>query len=124
MKDKQGNTLLDLVIGKEVPDRPGLRYVRKAGEDAIYVVDGQDRQALDEVRGLDRTQPAAIQQLRRQPLWIRDYAIKAIGGSLAIVQRGEMRSTTKTSASRSGSWSRTEVRARRTRARPAGDGRR
>ncbi len=38
IRDKSGKDLVSLVIGKEVPDRPGLRYVRRAGQDQIYVV--------------------------------------------------------------------------------------
>ncbi len=38
MKDGQDNTLADLIIGKEVKDQPGLRYVRKAGRDQVYRV--------------------------------------------------------------------------------------
>ena len=29
------------MIGKEVPDRPDLRYVRKVGEDPIYIVEAK-----------------------------------------------------------------------------------
>jgi len=38
MRDKAGKELLSLIIGKEVPGRPGLRYVRKANQAPIYVV--------------------------------------------------------------------------------------
>ena len=40
MQDKDGKKLLDLVIGKKVADSKGkeLRYVRKVGQDPIYVV--------------------------------------------------------------------------------------
>ncbi|MCA9262205.1 MAG: DUF4340 domain-containing protein [Planctomycetales bacterium] len=37
-KDEQGNELASLVIGKEVQDREGLRYVRVPGQNAIYLV--------------------------------------------------------------------------------------
>lgn len=36
MKDKGGKEVLALVIGKEVPDRPELRYVRRDGQDPVY----------------------------------------------------------------------------------------
>ncbi len=38
MKDKDNKTLLDLIIGKEVPDQTDLRYVRRANQDPVYVV--------------------------------------------------------------------------------------
>jgi len=38
MKNKEGKELVALVIGKEVPDRSDLHFVRRAGEDPIYSV--------------------------------------------------------------------------------------
>jgi hypothetical protein len=35
LKDAKDNTLADLVVGKEVKDQPGLRYVRRADRDQI-----------------------------------------------------------------------------------------
>ena len=67
--------MLALVIGKEVPGRPGLRYVRKVGEARDLRRRGQDRQALHEVRGLYRAQPAGHQQFDVKRLWIRDYSV-------------------------------------------------
>ncbi len=37
LQDARGDTLVNLVIGKEVKDDPKLRFVRKPNEDAIYV---------------------------------------------------------------------------------------
>jgi hypothetical protein len=39
LRDKSNKSLVSLVIGKEVPDREGLRYVRRAGQDPVYVVE-------------------------------------------------------------------------------------
>jgi len=39
MKDARDKELVALVIGKEVPDREDLHYVRKIGQDPIYIVD-------------------------------------------------------------------------------------
>lgn len=38
MKDKKGKELVALIIGKEVPDRSDLHFVRRVGEDPIYTV--------------------------------------------------------------------------------------
>ena len=38
MKDAAGKAILDLIIGKPVPGRTELRYVRKAGETSVYEV--------------------------------------------------------------------------------------
>jgi len=36
MRDKNSKDLLSLIIGKEVPGRQGLRYIRRTGQDPIY----------------------------------------------------------------------------------------
>lgn len=36
IRDKNNKDLVSLVIGKEVPGRPGLRYVRRTGQDPTY----------------------------------------------------------------------------------------
>jgi hypothetical protein len=36
MKDKDGTTLADFIIGKQVPDRQGFRFVRVPGENRVY----------------------------------------------------------------------------------------
>lgn len=38
MQDKSGKDLVRLIIGKEVEDQPGLRYVRVIGQDPVYTV--------------------------------------------------------------------------------------
>ncbi len=38
MRDKDDQELLNLVIGKEVPGREGLRYVRRGRQDPVFVV--------------------------------------------------------------------------------------
>jgi hypothetical protein len=37
MQDKNNKTLADLIIGKELKDKPGLYYVRKPAQDPVYV---------------------------------------------------------------------------------------
>jgi hypothetical protein len=39
MKDADGNTLVDAIIGDKVKDAPGQRYVRQKGADLVYVVE-------------------------------------------------------------------------------------
>jgi len=36
MKDKDGVTLADFIIGKQVPERQGFRFVRVPGENRVY----------------------------------------------------------------------------------------
>lgn len=39
MRDADDKKLVDLIIGKEVPDQPGQRYVREVGKDPVYLVE-------------------------------------------------------------------------------------
>jgi hypothetical protein len=38
LKDSSGNPLVEMIVGKEVPGKPELRYVRKAGHDEVYTI--------------------------------------------------------------------------------------
>lgn len=38
VKDRDGKTLLAAIVGNEVPQRPGLHYVRRVGQDAVCMV--------------------------------------------------------------------------------------
>lgn len=90
MKNKKDEVVLDLVIGKEVPDRPGLHYVRKAGEDAIYVVDVKTDKLSTKFEDWIERNLLQISSFDVSRLWIHDYAVKVIRDRLAIVQRGEL----------------------------------
>ncbi|MFP6894285.1 MAG: DUF4340 domain-containing protein, partial [Opitutales bacterium] len=39
LKNSSGSSLAELIIGNEVKDLPGLRYVRKPGEDTVYMAE-------------------------------------------------------------------------------------
>jgi hypothetical protein len=46
MKDDKGKELLALVVGEAVKDKPDLRYVRRVGDDHVYVVALKDRKSV------------------------------------------------------------------------------
>ena len=39
LRDQEDEELVSLIIGKPVPDRENLRYVRRVGRDAVYIVE-------------------------------------------------------------------------------------
>ncbi len=39
LQDKEGKELVAMIIGKEAPDGNNLRYVRRVGEDPVYIVE-------------------------------------------------------------------------------------
>ncbi len=88
MKDKSGKVLLSLIIGKEVPDRDGLRYVRRVGEDQVYIVavrtDKLSTKFGDWIeKDLLKLNPWDIKRL-----WFRNYSVDEM--NMALIQRGEI----------------------------------
>ena len=89
MKNADGKELLALVIGKEVPDRPGLRYVCKVGQDPIYVVEIKtDKLSMNFENWIERNL-LQINSFDIDQLWVRDYSVDELNGTLN--QRGEMK---------------------------------
>ncbi len=89
MQDKDGKELLALVIGKEVPDRPGLRYVRKVGENPIYVVEINTSKLSTKFDVWIERNLLGITTWDMRRLWFRDYSVDELNA--ALVQRGDMR---------------------------------
>ena len=80
MKDKDGKELLALVIGKEVPDRPGLRYVRKVGEAPIYIVEAKTDKLSTKFEDWIERNLLGINTFDIKRLWIRDYSVDELNG--------------------------------------------
>ncbi|MEN6450609.1 MAG: DUF4340 domain-containing protein [Thermoguttaceae bacterium] len=79
MKDKAGKELLNLVIGKEA-GKPGLRYVRKVGQDPIYVVEANTDKLTTKFenwieRNLLDISPISVSRFRISDYTIRDRGI-------------------------------------------------
>lgn len=91
MRDKDGKEVLALILGKEVPDRPGLRYVRKPGQDPICIVEAKADKFSTKFENWIERNLLSISSFDVKRLWIRDYAIKPTSDGLAILQNGEMR---------------------------------
>ncbi len=90
MKDKARNILLDLVIGKEVSDKPNLHYVRKADENATYVVEVKTDKLSTKFEDWIERNLLQINSFDVSRLWIRDYAIKSVREGMTIFERGDM----------------------------------
>ena len=88
MKDKDGNVLLALVIGKRDEEQAKLRYVRRAGQDPIYEVkvdtDKLSTKFADWIKpDLLNLSPWDIRQMD-----IQDYSVDEAQGS--VLQRSEI----------------------------------
>jgi hypothetical protein len=88
MKDKDGKPLLALVIGKSVPDRPNLHYVRKVGESSIYIVEAKTDKLSTKFENWIERNLLQINTMDLKRLWIRDHSVDQINA--ALIQRGEM----------------------------------
>jgi hypothetical protein len=87
MKDKDGKELLALVVGKEVPDRPGLRYVRKVNESPIFIVQAKTDKLSTKFENWIERNLLGINSFDIKRLWIRDYSVDAMNA--ALIQKGE-----------------------------------
>jgi hypothetical protein len=90
MKDKAGKELLALVIGKEVPDRPNLRYVRKVGGSEIYVVEAKTDKLSTKFEDWIEPNLLKISTIDLKQVGIRDYSIRETTRGLAIMHRDRM----------------------------------
>ena len=88
MRDKDGKNLLSLIVGKEVKDRPGLRYVRKSGEASIYIVEAKTDKLSTKFENWIERNLLGINSFDIKRLWIRDHSVDQINA--ALIQRGEM----------------------------------
>ncbi len=87
MKDKEGKELLSLVIGKEVPGRPGLRYVRKVGQAPIYIVEAKTEKLSTKFENWIERNLLQINSFDIKRLWIRDHSVDVLNKTL--LQRGD-----------------------------------
>lgn len=88
MKDKSGKEVLALIVGKEVPGRPGLRYARKVGQSAIYIVDAKTDRLSTKFEDWIERNLLGINSFDIKRIWIRDHAVDQL--NMALIQRGEM----------------------------------
>jgi len=87
VRDREDKELLAMVIGNEEKDRPGLHYVRRVGQDPVYVV------AVSTDRLSTKFEDWIEKDLLRISSWdvksvnIQDYTVANIGGQLAMDPR-------------------------------------
>ena len=87
MKDKRGRVLMSLVVGKEVPDRPGLRYVRKVGEDPVYVVKVSTDKLSSKFKNWIEKDLLKLNAWDVKQVQIRDHSVDEL--NMELIQRGQ-----------------------------------
>jgi len=73
-------TLLDLIIGAEVPDRPGLRYVRRAGQDRVYTVEIDPSKVSTKFEDWIEEDLLKLSSLDIKQVEIRDHSVDEVNG--------------------------------------------
>ncbi len=82
MKDAAGKEMLALIVGKEVPGRPNLRYVRKVGESQIYTVEARTDRLSTKFENWIEPNLLQINTMDLKELLIRDYSVDVMNGTL------------------------------------------
>ncbi|MCC6125860.1 MAG: DUF4340 domain-containing protein [Pirellulales bacterium] len=87
LRDKKGKDLVALIVGKEVPDRKGQRYVRLTGQNPVYIVEMKtDYLSTRFDRWIEKSL-LSINTWDISKLWIRDHYVDE---NMALHERGEM----------------------------------
>ena len=88
MKDKQGATLLSLILGKAVQGQPDLHYVRRDNEDPVYVVKVKTDKLSAKFADWIEKDLLKMNLWDLKRVWIGDYSVNTLQGELQ--QKGEM----------------------------------
>ena len=75
MKDKNGKTLLSVILGNVVADRPQLHYVRLADDDTVYVVDVKTDKISSKFGDWIEKNLLKMTTWDLKQAWIRDYSV-------------------------------------------------
>lgn len=90
LRGKDDKPLVQLIIGKEVPDRPGLHYVRRVGEDQVYIVDVKTEKLSTKFEDWIEKDLLKISSWDMKAVKVRDYALTVAGGRALYDQRAEI----------------------------------
>ncbi|MGW8256401.1 MAG: DUF4340 domain-containing protein [Thermoguttaceae bacterium] len=74
LRDKDNKDLVSLIIGKEVPGRPGLRYVRRPGQDPIYTVAINTENLSTKFDHWIEKNLLQLKPWNIRKIWLRDYS--------------------------------------------------
>ena len=80
-----------MIVGKEVPEQPDLRYVRKAGESEIYIVAAKTDKLSTKFEDWIEPNLLKINTLDLKDVLIHDYAVQMDLDGLGIVQRDKIK---------------------------------
>ena len=88
LRDKDDKILLNLIVGKEVPDRKDIRYVRKVDQDPVYEVALKTDKLSANFGDWIEKDLLKISTWDIKGVQIYDYSVDAVQGQL--LQRGQI----------------------------------
>jgi hypothetical protein len=88
MRDKDDRVLLALIVGKEVPDRKDLRYVRKVDQDPVYEVTLKTDKLSSSFGDWIEKDLLKMSTFDIKGVQVFDYSVDAVQGRL--LQRGQL----------------------------------
>ncbi len=90
MKSADDKVLSDLIIGKEVKDRPELHYVRKPNRDQVYTVAVKTDKLSTKFGDWIEKDLLKLNAFDVRSVQLNDYSIVPVRGGLAQLRRSEM----------------------------------
>ena len=88
MKDKDKKVLMSLIIGKTVPDRDELHYVRRAGQDPVYTVAVKTEKLSTKFEDWIEDDLLKLSSFDIKQVDLRNHSVDEMQG--ALIQRGEL----------------------------------
>jgi len=83
MRDKDDKLLLNLIIGKEVPGREGLHYVRVVGQDPVYSVAVKTDKLSTKFSDWIETNLLKLNSFDIKQVQVHDYSIDEMAGRVS-----------------------------------------
>lgn len=88
MRDKDDKILVNLIVGKAVPDRDGLHYVRVVGQDPVYTVAVKTDKLSTKFADWIETDLLKLNAFDIKQLQVNDYSIDVL--ARRMTQRGQL----------------------------------
>ena len=90
MKDKEGHSLLSMVIGKQAGDQSNQHWVRYTGKDPVYIVEVDPGKISSKFEDWIEKNLLKLNTMDLRQVQIRDYSIDVADDQAAETRKGQM----------------------------------
>lgn len=88
LSDASGNVVSDLIVGKDVPDKPGFKFVRIADKDRVYQSKAEDLELTTRFADWINTDLITDPSSEFDKIVIHDYKLEQRGNRVRIDDKG------------------------------------